>query len=60
MNKHKLLERVQTIDQFKHIVACDTCTIEGTICDFARQRFPKVDPIEFTLLDEKQSSATQK
>lgn len=59
MNQHKLLERVQTIDQFKHILICETCTIDGDTCDFAVKQFPTVDPVELTLLNPRQSKEAQ-
>ena len=53
-SKHinKVPELVQTIDKFQHIVGCEICTIDGTMCDFARQKFPKKDPVELVQLDE--------
>ena len=70
MNHHKLLERKQTIDQFRHILDCETCTIDSAqMCDFARKEYPSAnpeddsplnEPIEFSMLNNSQSFAEQK
>ena len=52
-------ELVQTIEQFQHIVVCDICTIDGTMCNFAHQKFPKKDVIELVQLDEATQTASE-
>ena len=50
ITQHKVIERVQTIEQFKHMCACEDCNLEVTpaaMCDVARNEFPIIaEPIE--------------
>lgn len=53
IRQHKLLERVQAIEEFNHMIKCDTCNLDANptlFCDKARELYPTIDPIEYSLL----------
>ena len=59
ITEHKVIERVQTIEQFKHMCACEFCNLEVTpaaMCDVAQNEFPIIaEPIELQFIREEDS-----